>query len=664
VTSYRKDIDGLRAVAVLAVVLFHAAPGVLPGGFIGVDVFFVISGFLISSIILDDLNARRFSLLNFYERRIRRIFPALFFMLAVVTVFAAALLLPPDLKDYGQSLAAVSVSLSNFMFWMETGYFSVQAFQKPLLHTWSLGVEEQFYMVFPLFLLLVFKCGAQKFLLPLFSVIFAAALAASAWLTSHHPEFAFYMPMTRAWELLLGAMIALNVIPALNNKAFNDALSVLGLVLIAASCLLYSGSTAFPGIAAVMPCLGAGLVIFTGQQRETPAGKFLSLRFMVFTGLISYSLYLWHWPFFSLYRYYKYDELAGQEIVLIIAASFLAAFLSWKYIEQPFRGRNALLGRKQVYACAAIAVAAAIIAGAAFHIHKGLPARFGETVNAAIAARSQNNPRHAACLLEGTSDELPPLAPCLFGATESGRYDIVIWGDSQADHWVPGLEARAAGEEFSGRQITKAGCPPLPGAVRVESGIGAREDCARFNDKALQLITDDPHIKTVILSGRWTLYTEDTQSRLGEAAPQQVYLTDSPSSEASRENSRRVFRESLEKVAGALRSAGKNVIIIGPMPEPGYNVPDCLARAESGKYAVKSCMQLPRDDADRRASFVNQALQEIQASYPGIVIFFPVEKICDNTSCALSHDGRPLYMDDNHLSAEGAKYIAGFIRLP
>lgn len=656
-TAYRKDIDGLRAVAVLAVVAFHAAPGLMPGGFIGVDVFFVISGFLISSIILEDCRTGTFSLARFYERRARRILPALFAVMAVTAAAGLVILFPPDLKDFGQALAAASVSLSNVLFWREAGYFSLESFHKPLLHTWSLGVEEQFYIAFPLLMLLVYKLAQQKNLMAIFSAVFVVSLLASGLLTRTYPEFAFYLPFTRAWELALGAILSLRVIPPLKNAGVNDRLSMLGAGLILGAAIAFTPETVFPGLAALVPCLGAALVIYTGLEKPAQAAQILCWRPLVFTGLISYSLYLWHWPLLAYHRYVSGAEPSALAALLLVAASFALAVLSWKYIEQPFRGSRGILRRGQIFALAAAGIALCVLAGGALHVTQGLPGRFEAVVNTAIAARGQNNPRHGACLLEGRMANLPPAAPCVFGADGGDDYSVVLWGDSQADHWVPGFEARAQAEGWRGRQITKAGCAPLKDALRVEKKAGARDDCRAFNAQVLEFIAQEPGVQTVILSARWALYAHDAGSTDAD-----VFLIDDLSNVLSSENSQRVLRTRLQQTVAALRDAGKRVVIIGVTPEPGYNVPDCLARGAA--FGQAACKVITRGDAARRAEFVDDVLRALGAQ-PGVDVFFPADEMCDAAICPVEREGVPVYFDGTHITAATARSLAPLAgRLP
>ena len=302
---YRADIDGLRAIAVLPVVLFHFGFSTFAGGFVGVDVFFVISGFLITSLIVVEIDESRFSIVRFYERRIRRIFPALFLVIIVTSIASAIILLPNDLKRYAKSVVAADWFFSNFEFWREAGYFDVDAHQKPLLHTWSLAVEEQFYLIFPPFLLLAARYLRRRYLL-IIMPIFVLSLTFSIWAVYAKPSLAFYLTPSRMWEIMLGAWLAL--IPWEAGKRFippsgYGLLTLLGIGMIAYGVFTFSANTPFPGAMALLPCGGAALVIFGGQNHPSMVSRLLATGPLVFVGKISYSLYLWHWPLIVLAAY-------------------------------------------------------------------------------------------------------------------------------------------------------------------------------------------------------------------------------------------------------------------------------------------------------------------------------------------------------------------------
>jgi peptidoglycan/LPS O-acetylase OafA/YrhL len=347
--DYRREIDGLRALAVLPVILFHAGFETFSGGFVGVDVFFVICGYLITTIILAELEQGKFSIVNFYERRARRILPALFLVMLVCIPFAWFWLLPSDMKDFSQSLVAVSVFASNILFWRESGYFDTAAELKPLLHTWSLAVEEQYYVLFPLFLMLFWKLG-KRWILVTLGLVFVASLAVAQWAAYAKPAAAFYLLPTRGWELLIGAFAAFYLSQS-NRKDFGKGLSEfggwLGVALILYAVFAYSKTTPFPGFYALVPTIGTVLIILFATQ-QTTVGKFVGNKAFVGVGLISYSAYLWHQPLFAFARQVGVSDSEVAIFLALSITSIFLAYLSWQYVEAPFRNK-ALVGKKALF---------------------------------------------------------------------------------------------------------------------------------------------------------------------------------------------------------------------------------------------------------------------------------------------------------------------------
>ncbi len=363
--EYRRDIDGLRALAVVPVVLFHAGVPGFSGGFVGVDVFFVISGYLITLLIAREITEGSFTIAGFYERRVRRIIPALFAVLLVSTVLATRLFLPDQLRDFSKSLVATVLFSSNVFFWREAGYFAAPAAEKPLLHTWSLAVEEQFYIAFPIALLIIHKWLGQRWVAWLAPAALAS-FALSVWGVIHAPGATFYLAPTRAWELLIGALLALGAIPRPKRRYAIELGAIVGLALIAWAVFGLSRETPFPGLNALYPCVGAALLLHAGEAsfaglRDRACWRH---RPLVAIGLISYSLYLWHWPLLVFAQYVRVFELTLAERLVVVCIAGLAAALSWRFVERPFRSRSGSITRKQL--ATATAMCAAILVGAGF----------------------------------------------------------------------------------------------------------------------------------------------------------------------------------------------------------------------------------------------------------------------------------------------------------
>jgi peptidoglycan/LPS O-acetylase OafA/YrhL len=335
--KYQPEVDGLRALAVVPVVLFHARVPGFGGGYVGVDVFFVISGYLITGILTEDLNAGRFSIFNFYERRVRRIIPALMAVILATLIAGAALLLPYQLADLAHSAVNAVGFTSNIWFWRQTGYFAGATGLQPLIHTWSLAVEEQFYVLFPIGLYLLHRFRLLKIGV---AVILALSLVAASILVFRMPAATFYLLPTRAWELMLGALLAVGTVSAVQSQRAREWLAFAGLAMILVPVAVYTERTLFPGLAAVPPCLGAFLIILAGRSGRTVVTDALSGTIPVRIGLISYSLYLWHWPILVFARQWSIVEPGPWAIIACIALSFLAAWASWRFVEKPFRTRG------------------------------------------------------------------------------------------------------------------------------------------------------------------------------------------------------------------------------------------------------------------------------------------------------------------------------------
>jgi peptidoglycan/LPS O-acetylase OafA/YrhL len=499
--AYRPDIDGLRALAVLSVMAFHLQIRFASGGFIGVDVFFVISGFLITSIILSDLDRNRFLLSDFYARRIRRILPALIALLLAATVLAFFLCLPLDLLDYASNLFAASMSVSNIYFGLHSGYFEPISLSRPLLHTWSLGVEDQFYLLFPPTVLLLRRWIPRH--LPLALGVLAAISFAASWFESvNRPDIAFFMPWTRACELLFGSLLATGSIPRAPSFLARNLASVLGMLLIATSFVFVNAAGPLPGLGVLIPCGGAMLLIWSGQAhsaagdsplpRPTLLARLLGSRPLVFVGLISYSLYLWHWPVVV----FQGISLWGSELpprflkAILFLISFLLAILSWRFVEQPFRDGILRLKRRYAFIFAATSSLFLIALALTIPAAKGFPARFAtRAVEVGSYTHEKPNNRFGSCMVTRARDFQPD--PCLREDPDKANWLLI--GDSHAAAQWQGLVAAYPGIHFL--QGTLSSCLPAPATTDGDCGDLSRMIFLHF------LATH--HIEGMIVEARW-----------------------------------------------------------------------------------------------------------------------------------------------------------------
>jgi peptidoglycan/LPS O-acetylase OafA/YrhL len=492
--DYRPDIDGLRAFAIIPVLFFHAGVPGLDGGFVGVDVFFVISGYLISRLIYAELDEQRFSIIGFYERRARRIAPA-FFAVSLLTFVAAALVLfPTRLVEFCKSLLWSSLAVGNVYFWQESGYFGPEASAQPLLHYWSLGVEEQFYLLFPALAMLIWKWGKAR-LAAVLAVIFVLSLIASELMVRHSPEAAFYLLPFRAWELLAGSLLAMRTVPPPPTSAIATGAVTAGIGLIIASIFLLSEQTTFPGLGALLPVAGSALAIWGGQRSNTAADA-LGLAPLVYIGRISYSLYLVHWPVLFFATRLISETGAAARTTLIIAVSMVLADLSYRFVETPTRRRSPFWTPARIFALTATGVLIGAGLSLATILAGGFSGRLPAGAQALLAYRYDRvaGYREGACFLRREQPASALADECL----PTRKPVALIWGDSHAAHFLPGLKPALEAKGYAVAQITASGCPPIRGFEAPR-----RANCRAISDFALDWIhKTKPSL--VLLSAIWT----------------------------------------------------------------------------------------------------------------------------------------------------------------
>ncbi|AOE81952.1 acyltransferase family protein [Pseudomonas lurida] len=640
---YRRDIDGLRAIAVLAVVLFHfGVPGVT-GGFVGVDVFFVISGFLITSIIWRERQAGRFSFVDFWARRARRILPALFVMMAATLVVGWFLLAPKDYEALGRSAHYQATFSSNLLFARQHGYFDAASDIKPLLHTWSLAVEEQFYIVFPLLLTLL-SSRLKHWRLALFCVLLVS-FGMSVWAVTHQPQKAFYLLHLRAWELLAGAMLA--VLPTRDwraSPALAQGVSLVSIGLILVAVFGFDRHTPFPGAAALLPVLGVVGLIWANGQQHTWVGRLMSSRVMVGVGLISYSWYLWHWPVFVYANYAAVDGLGTLELAGLMLLSLVLGYLSWRFVEAPFREKRLLAGRKAILAAGAVGILCLGFTGLALREAKGVPWRLSDQALRYAQAKTWS-PVLMACMADkDTPDER---LFCHFGP--KGRsVSALVWGDSHATALIPALEDGANRHAISLVQASFAGCMPLDGLENI-----AR--CAHFNQRVEKALAEQS-FSDVVLAARWSLYLYGQMSGDKEHA-----LKDPRTGEYVRAVAEQRFAEGLRERINGLRAAGHRVWLVKEVPLQEIIVPYRLSRLAMMHRPVDR-EGLPVEEHVARQAFITRLFDELAAADSGVAVLDPAPLLCGADGlCRVELNGRALYTDDNHLSEVGARHIEAFL---
>ena len=608
-SAYRPDIDGLRALAVLPVLLYHAGVPGFSGGFVGVDIFFVISGFLITGIITREIDAGQFSILKFYERRARRILPALVAMVAFVLVGSAMLFLSSDFEGVAPSALAALLSLANVWLFTQTGYFQADAETTPLLHTWSLGVEEQFYIAVPVAMVLIAQVAPRWRT----RALLAAAMASFVWAVAKQADpdgFAFYMLPTRAWELLAGSLLALGTVPAVTRRGPREVASLAGIVLIAFAVVTYDKTTAFPGTAALAPVVGAALLIHCAPG--TWSGRVMAMKGPVAIGLISYSLYLWHWPLIVFWQYGMAGEIPLAHSAGLIAVSLVVAWASWRFIEQPFRNRSRFpAGRMWQWSAGGLALGAA--ASLALMTQGGWASRFDPATLRYADAASDYSPARAACIADRIGDHPPE---CTLGAQVAPV--AMIWGDSHGVEtaWVLGERYRGRGQSIA--QRTRGSCPPV---LTYDPPRDPR--CALFNAGVMEEIAATASIRTVYLAGYWE---------------QEPYA-------------RAQVDAGLGATIAQLLALGKHVVVIGPTPTQPAPVPRLLALRGERIPVV------PAATFKRRTAYFARHFADWSAR--GVTIVDTRQTLVEGDRTVILAGGSPLYYDDNHLSLAGARHVLG-----
>lgn len=645
--NYRADVDGLRAVAVVAVALFHADLGIASGGFVGVDVFFVISGFLISSIVLKELAEQRFSLLDFYERRIRRIFPALFTVIAASFVVAALWFPPFDFIEFGSSAIAAAAFFSNFHFQRKADYFAPEAETQPLLHTWSLGVEEQFYLLAPLLLMLMVWRG-PRLARPLFGVLFAASLAASAYFVEQDPSIAFYMLPTRAFELMTGMALALGYVPEVRSAAMRQAGAFLGAALVVAAIFLYSSATPFPGFAALVPSLGTALLIHCNRAGDTIPAKALALRPIVFTGKLSYSFYLWHWPVLAFASYQYADAVGPTHRVLLLIGALLLAYATYRFVETPARRRAPGRSGWRVLGAGAVAILVCFAASQLVRQTGGLPTRLpADAADFALATPVKVDTSRI-CISADAG--VPGGRSCAIGWSGDQVPGFLVLGDSHVAALADQIARTADAERRTGYALFRGGCPPLLDLA----GLAQRE----FRKCVLQFAPLDdllarPALTDVILIGRWAVYSSGQGSPNETATSPRLFVDGTAAENHAR------FESLLGATIDRMVQSGHRVTLIGPIPELPYNLPaemtKALMRGDHDDFSIPLAGFLTRQ------ANVLAMLARLDEK-AGVRVLYPHETLCDQARCIASRDGKALYVDDDHLSPAGAALIAPLLR--
>lgn len=636
--EYRPDVDGLRAIAVLAVIGYHAFPGIVTGGFVGVDVFFVISGFLISSFILNGIRAGTFSFADFYVRRIRRIFPALILVLCTTLAFGWAALSPTEYVELGKLTAASAAFMSNFALWGASGYFDIAAEFKPLLHLWSLGIEEQFYIIWPVLLVLLWKRATR--LEAAIIVLVLLSFALNVILMRSDTVAAFFLPFSRFWELLFGAVLAHRKLSAVGydeggqptnatvemgsgkNCLARNVISAVGLFLILGSILFLKKDIPYPGWWALLPTAGTLLHIWAGPGAWINR-KISAHPVLIFVGLISYPWYLWHWPTLSYIKILDFDWSVTSIRALkagAVIASGIAAWLTYQFVEKPIR--RAKKRRYVLPLCIAMGIVFAL--GLVVILAKGFIDRFSEIEKQVVkiandaATGSQENYRDGICLLRRTQSYRDFSPECFAKAGPDGiTGGILLWGDSEAAHFYPGIKSYLQRTDVGFSQLTNNDCPAMLDYTHEQYPF------CPLSNKFIMDWAKKHKPRVVILAAYWFRYPTYTE---------------------------------IEKTIQVLKAAGiEKVVVVGPVPEFRVDQPKLVVRAISGTN-VPERLKTPFYE---RLLTIDRRLQGI-TERNGAIFVSPLSLLCDGDQCLVAEGARAeglMAWDTSHLTPFGSRFV-------
>lgn len=630
---YRAEIDGLRAFAVTAIILYHAGFRLFSGGFVGVDIFFVISGYLITSIIRPELTSGQFRLARFYVRRARRILPALFSMVLFIIPFAWMWMKPRDMLGFSASVLAVLSFFSNFLFWQQSGYFDIEGELKPLLHTWSLAVEEQFYLLFPITLMVLWRFG-QKVTIAGIAAIGLASFALCEYASRTHPSLNFYWPLTRIWELAIGSLCSFVALKP--NLIRDEALSFAGLAAAVLAVLTFDATTRYPSIYALAPVIGTALIL-TSARGGTIVQRILSIKPAVAIGLISYSAYLWHNPILSFLRIRSIFPPSVEMLSLACVVSLIAAYVSWRFVETPFRNAsNDNVNRHEALLLIGFIGSLLLAFGVAGYVTNGFPERFDNRVGTLEARVDINYGLDAAC-----NRFAVPQEKCKYGI----KPNVLLWGDSFAMHLADAMKFN----NIQFLQMTMTSCAPIKGIALtryMNSSDYKPQACINFNNKVIDFLRSNYDFSTVVMASPFD-YLIDRRAMIEDQ------------DRAEFKGSAQRVMEDLEATIGILKKMNKDVIVVSPPPRADFDIGQCLVKATMYGLNVHAC-DFYRKNWSEYTNIVYNIIRHISRTTR---VVWLDKLICDNEVCHASEDGIFIYRDSGHLSREGSIFLGRRMRL-
>ena len=637
--TFRPEIDGLRTVAVMLVILHHLGWDTLSGGYVGVDVFFVISGYLITSIVYAEIKEGEFSLVNFYKRRIIRLAPAYFLVLAITSLVAIIYMLPAEILNYAQSVLYSTFFAANFYMWKDVGgYFGHQSDYIPLLHLWSLAVEEQFYIFWPLVLSIVYKLFGRNAVISVVLISVLAGSSISEWGVHHYPAASYYLLPTRFFELMIGALVA-SVPSCTNKKVGREFLGLLGLGLIIYSAITFTTARFFPGYSAFVPCIGGALIIYFTQSGQGFLGRLLATRAIVYTGRISYPAYLWHWPIIAFLNLNRI-AIDWQVGLVVLIVTLVLSNLTYRYAEQPFR---TWISRHRLRYVVGFGFALPALSVVLFSLSTismdGMPTRFSDEVNRKSAAiLSYTNTARGRC---NEGNVIHPLAAdkCILGIKDR-PVDFLVIGDSHANHFTGMLDFMAKAAGIRGYDITQSQTIYLPHVRRfyLQDGRRIEHENFKIRNDALTEIIAQTRFKAVILAGVFTNYYSGDGLQLNGVS-----------------SSSEVFEQGLRAAIKNIMASGALVYIIRDTPILSGVSYDC--GLNNLRFGMSSRCDFEVTEHLQNFRKWNKLLDQLQVENPDLLVISPDMVICDSMVCHTEINGVPLYRDDHHLNQVGSELL-------
>jgi len=631
--KYQPHIDGLRAIAVVSVLLYHIDSNWLPGGFVGVDIFFVISGYLITKIISSAIIADNFSIKLFYLRRIKRILPVYFLVSFISIIFAWLIFFPKDLLDFSNSLLSSALFVSNYYFWMTSDYFSSAIEYKPMVHTWSLSVEEQFYVFWPIFLILFFKIKNIFYRNIIVVVFILTSVILSYFLSNSNPQFAYYSIITRAYELSIGAVSALYIKEKLSKSKL---VAYIGTILILVSIIFINKNMAFPSVIALIPCIGTACLIVAGRSESLPI-YIIGSRIPVTIGLISYSLYMWHWPFLAFAKYY-FTVLSSIQVVILILLTVLASYIT-RYTLEKWVLESKYGFKKAIVYCYFLPVILIFAFTIFVKEYKDIDSRFQPQQLALIEQTYSDSHNCSYEHFKLKFDE-----KCwIHSKINKPKKKILLWGDSHAEHFVGFFKEMVKHEAVDIYIMSFPGCPPISGVYRINRSYS--QSCYEHNRRVANMILNNNSFNYVVLAANWSNY------------PIGNNLADDENKTMSINNSKRSFYSNLHKQLSLFSQKGVKTIFMNNVPNFENNASQCQLKNIIFGYPDETlCQRLYQEMYQSRIEY-NKFLQNTVKKLDNILTLDFTDLFCKEGVCSTFSNGHLMYLDQNHISEYASRQL-------